>query len=251
MSTAPLIRGLDLLERLIDVEDPRLLREHAADLGIPVSSAHRLFNSLLKGGLLRRAQRGSYLPGPRLIALIQLLDMHQVMGQLARPLLRKLSRSLDCTAHLGILESQMVTYLVKEKTDSEVFSREGAQLEAYCSAIGKVLLASLPSEALDAYLMEGRFVALTPHTKVDPKAIGSEVEVVQSQGYALDIEEICEGLRCLAVPVRGVRGRVCAAISVSRYGWDLGDKEIERTLGELHACAAELGALLGAESSPT
>lgn len=253
MSTASLVRIVDLLERLIDTRQSRLLREHAADIGLPLSTAHRLFNSIEEAGLVSRERRGAYLPGPRLLALAQRLDFHYAMAQLARPILRDLARTLRCTTHLGVLDaSNMVTYLVKEAgAGPEVFSREGMQLEGYCSAVGKVLLSHLPSEALDSYLNDGAFVALTPHTKTEPAAIRTELEAVHAQDYALDVEEITEGLICAAVPVLGASG-VCAAISASRHKWDFAAEPLEEALVHLRGAAATLGETLGAprQSAP-
>jgi len=251
MSTASLARLVDLLERLIDAREPRLLRDHATALGLPLSTAHRLFNSLEQVDLVVRERRGSYLPGPRLLALAQRLDVHFAMAQLARPVLRDVSQELRCTTHLGVLDAHfMVTYLVKDASGaaSDVFSREGMQLEGYCSAVGKVLLANLPVESLDAYLTDGAFVALTPKTKTDPAEIRGELDVVRGAAYALDQEEVTEGLICAAVPVYGPVG-VCAAISASRPKWDLAVEPLDHVLARLNAAASTLSAALGAPVS--
>lgn len=90
------------------------------------------------------------------------------------------------------------------------------QLEAYCSGNGKILLANLPERDREAYLASGPFPALTKSTITDPALLRRELKTIASQGYALDAEEIVEGLACVAVPIRKSDGSTPAAISISR-----------------------------------
>jgi IclR family acetate operon transcriptional repressor len=110
----------------------------------------------------------------------------------------------------------MVTYLIKEApARAQMFTREAMQLEAYCSAIGKVLLARLPEADREAYLRQDGFVALTSCTIVAPDALRLHLAEVAAQGFALDAEEIATGLYCIAVPVAGLDGLPAMAISVA------------------------------------
>ena len=90
------------------------------------------------------------------------------------------------------------------------------QLEAYCSAIGKVLFAHLPEAERERYLAGGPFVPLTARTIVDPARLRGELDAIRICGFAIDDEEIAPGLRCMAVPLRNSDGAVQAAISVSQ-----------------------------------
>lgn len=111
----------------------------------------------------------------------------------------------------------MVTYRIKTGEGAgSLFTQVGLQLEAYCSGIGKVLLAHLPEAQRRAYLAEGPFVALTSRTITDPAMLAQELERVREQGYAIDDGEIIDGLVCTAVPIHAPDGQVHAAISVSR-----------------------------------
>jgi DNA-binding IclR family transcriptional regulator len=121
------------------------------------------------------------------------------------------------TAHLGVLDGDMVTYLIKESASQvDLFTRENMQLEAYCSAIGKILLAHLTAPALAAYLAAGPFVRLTPNTVIDPAEIQGHLEMVRQTDIAIDNQEVAEDLVCLAVPTRSSTGQVIAAISCSQ-----------------------------------
>ncbi|WP_235537515.1 IclR family transcriptional regulator [Sphingomonas sp. Root1294] len=108
----------------------------------------------------------------------------------------------------------MMTYLLKEGDPAgTAISGPDMQLEAYCSGLGKVLLAHLSKEELDAYLATAPFVALTPSTIISSGALRAELALTRERGYALDQGEMFDGFICIAVPVR-IGGRVVAAISL-------------------------------------
>jgi DNA-binding IclR family transcriptional regulator len=143
-------------------------------------------------------------------------DPMAILVDAARPLLRRLARETRATAHLGVFENDMISYVVKEHGGgARLFTREGGQLEAYCSAIGKVLLAHLPDEEREAYLASGPFVALTSRTITDPAVIRETLSQVRSRGFAIDDREIADDLSCVAVPIEGPSGDVMAALSIS------------------------------------
>jgi DNA-binding IclR family transcriptional regulator len=248
MTRSSLTELIALTERLIDrnaTGPVGTVRDHAAALGLPLSTAHRHVAALVEAGMVQRTARGRYGPGPRLLALLGRTQWQDTLIDLARPVLADLAESLQCTAHLGILDNQMVSYLAKSG-DAAVISREGMQLEAYCSALGKVLLSGLDQTALGAYLSDDEFVALTPHTKVSPALIAAELVEVRAAGFALDRQEICEGLYCLAVPVFAAAGRMVAAISISRFDALFDGPDQSRIVGEVRLCVDALSRKLGA-----
>jgi IclR family acetate operon transcriptional repressor len=210
-------RNLDLLEAVITDGGASSVAAIARRTGIPVASAHRHVAALVSSGFLSPAGYGRHLAGPKLRALASLIDTKQLIAAASAPLLDRLAAQTRCVVQLGTFENDMVTYRLKTgRGSNSLFTRVGMQLEAYCSGIGKVLLANLPFVAREAYLDTGPFIALTPRTITDPDALRAELMRVRSQGYAVDDEEVDAGLRCLAVPVHGPDGTVLAAISASR-----------------------------------
>ncbi len=211
------MRNLDLLEAVIHDAGASSVAAIARDTGIPVASAHRHVSALVSAGFLQPAGYGRHLAGPKLRALASLVDTKQIVAAAAAPILDRLAAQTRCVVQLGTFENDMVTYRLKTGRGSgSLFTRVGMQLEAYCSGIGKVLLAYLPFIAREAYLKTGPFIPLTPRTITDPDELRTELMRVRSQGHAVDDEEVDLGLRCLAVPVYGPGGTVSAAISASR-----------------------------------
>lgn len=189
----------------------------ARETQIPVPSAHRHITALVSSGYLVPAGYGRHLPGARLLKLGGFLDSKLMMANTARPILDRLAKRMRCVTQLGVFENDMVTYLVKSGSSAgDLFTKVGMQLEAYCSGIGKVLLAHLPEDMLTEYLRSGPFIALTERTITDPQQLGMELRKVAGQGHAIDNEEVVTGLQCIAVPVRDQDGTVIAAISASR-----------------------------------
>jgi len=244
MSTPALLRMMDLMERIFDPNDSRILREHAEELGMPLSSTYRMFNSLEKAGFVHRVRRGVYVPGARLYMLASRLTFRDTIARLAKPMLAEIADIFDCTSHMAVLDDNMATYLLKEGRDERVYSRVGMQLEAYYTGVGKVLLASLPDVARRSYLAEGEFVALTSRTKITNQAIDEDLENVSRNGYAIDLEEGCEGMICVAVPVLGAANETVAAISACRYDWILGETQLNSVLLELRRRAKKLNTMI-------
>ncbi len=208
-------RALALLAALLADNGERPLSAVAGELGLPLSTAHRLAAALVRHGLLIRVGQGRYAASTGLNQLGAAGRSHALLARVARPALRRLARTTGLVVHLGVMRGDMVTYLVKEPIDFPLFTREGMELEAYCSGIGKLLLAYLPGEVLDQYLANGPFVALTPATIIVPEAIRDHLVQVRKQDFATDAEEVVEGLGCTAVPIRDVGGEVIAALSAS------------------------------------
>jgi DNA-binding IclR family transcriptional regulator len=158
-----------------------------------------------------------------------------------RPLLIALSARLNMTIHLGMLENDMVYYLSKVATPTSfvTHTRSGALLEAYCSGLGKVLLAALQEEELESFIMEGELVALTPHTITDRGVLRQELERVRRQGFAVDDCEARIDTRCVAVPVRDPNGKVVAAISATGNAQLVRADQIAFIRGELLLTACQ------------
>jgi IclR family transcriptional regulator, acetate operon repressor len=237
-------KTLDILEALAALERASMpqIQERC---GLPMTTTHRIIQSLLRRGFLLRSSRGDYRLGSAVLALGARVSEREIIAAVARPLLQRLAKSTRSHAHLGIWEDGMVTYVVKQPFGrSRIHSAEGMQLEAYCSAIGKVLLAGLRDGDLDCYLSEGEFVTLTTKTLVDPGIIRAEIDIVRARGWSTDDEEISPGLRCVSVPVLDQEGRFVAAISVSSVSTGAAETDVTSFLPLLNEAAQAIGARL-------
>jgi IclR family transcriptional regulator, acetate operon repressor len=210
-------RTLSMLEAVIADGGHGSVSGLARQIGMPIATAHRQVTTLVAEGYLTLSGGGQHVAGPRLLGLLHRLDEKQIVANIAAPALHQLAGQVRSVVQLGTFENDMVTYRIKTgRGASDLFTKVGMQLEAYCSGIGKVLLANLPMHEREAYLAGGPFVALTERTIVEPDRLREELDAVFERGYAIDDEEIAPGLRCMAVPLRNSAGTVVAAISVSQ-----------------------------------
>ena len=215
-------------------------------LGLPQSTLFRYLDGLCACGLLVKLSRGRYKPSPTLLHYTELWSSNSVLAELAQPILADLADAFSTTVHLGILEEDMVTYLFKfSSSTDEIFTQEGGQLEAYCSGIGKVLLAALPEEELLDYLSTGPFPRLTPRTLTEPRLIHNEISRTARRGYAIDAGEVAETLYCIAAPVKDRFGQVIAAISVSSLVPAIPQRGPKKQIKAIREAADEISMRLG------
>ncbi len=214
--THSLEKAFTLLTAVAESRGKQSLSVLAERVNLPLSTAHRLVSTLEGLGLVVREKKGHYFIGPVVTDLMRNISPHDVMARVSRPFLRDLAKRFRMTVHLAVYEGEMVTYLAKEIGGrNTVKTTEGSQLEAYCSGVGKVLLAHLPERERERYLSEGPFVRLTDNTITDPAALRDELHRIIRRGYAIDDGEILETLKCVAVPLKNQHGRTCAALSIS------------------------------------
>ena len=180
---------------------------------LPEASGYRLIQTLLEIGAVIRDNRGRYGPGMLLVTLSKYVAYEKLLQEYAGTILEGLAEDLSLVAHMGVWDDGMVTYVVKAgKEGLQVQTNVGIQLEAYCTGLGKVLLAGLPNRELDRFLLDGDLIPLTPNTIVDPTAFRSEIEKIRKQGWGMDNCEMDSDLRCLAVPIKDAGGNVVAAM---------------------------------------
>lgn len=239
-----------MLEAVIVDSGCRSIAAIARDMGIPVSTAHRQVKTLAQEGYLTPVPGGRYAGGRRLLDLLHLIDDKQLVTSAAAPLLDRLAAELNCIVQLGTLENEMVTYRLKTgRGADDLFTRIGMQLEAYCSGMGKVLLAHLPRLEREAYLAGGPFVALTSRTIVAPDALHAELTRVRERGYAIDDGEVADDIFCVAVPIVRPDGSVVAALSASQSRSE-GKMTDHAALGErLSTAARRIAAMTGSHAS--
>lgn len=246
--TRSLGRALTLLSLIATDRGKTSFSTLTKELGLPTSTAHRLAAELLKHGLISRIGRGKYDLGVAAMGFARGREFNDILAEAARPILRQVSKETGLTAHLGVFEEGMVTYLVKSNgasLDQAHFTREGMQLEAYCSGVGKVLLASLSELDLDEYLSAEDFVSATPRTVTNSCALRQELARVRQKGMAIDDREIAEDMMCVAVPLHDGSGRTIAALSLSMAWSDQAAAQIPALSLKLTHAASRVGRNLG------
>jgi IclR family pca regulon transcriptional regulator len=163
------------------------------------------------------------------------------------PCVNSVSRALNESCSLAVLQEDEILYVVRSATSRimSVSLNTGSRLPAYCTSLGRVMLAHLAPADLDVYLQRTTLKAYTERTVVSERGVRDILDGVRANGYALVDEELEIGLRSLAVPVRGASGEVLAALNVSVQSGRVGAAQmIESFLPVLRQGASELSILL-------
>lgn len=192
--------------------------EVAAAIGIPRSSAHALLSSLVETGLLQCRGRGRYRIGWRVVEMNQTLQGTVDVRSTASPIIQALSEKYGETVHLAVMERYRVLYVDKVVGNHVINvagARVGAQLEAHCSAVGKVLLAYCDPAEIERHVTKAPLRRLTPSTITNPAALAQELRHVRSAGCALDAGEAVQEVHCVAAPIRDEMSVVVAAVSMT------------------------------------
>ncbi len=191
--------------------------EISDSLALPKSSAHSLLRTMEGRGYLSIDDERRYRLGSRIWELAQAFHEVDDLRTLMKPLMDEVVERTGETVQLATLDGVSAVYLALSESPHpmKLTSRAGARLPAYTSAIGKSLLAALDPEEASRRLDGAELTRLTDHTIVSVPALLEELERTRERGYAVDDEEFAIGLRCIAVPIRDLDGKVVAAISVS------------------------------------
>lgn len=235
---------LDILEYLADAGRPVGASEVARAVGFHVSTTHRLLRTLAARGYVdQHAARRSFVLGPQLHALGSAYAGAGLV-QIARPEIEALRDALGETIHLSIYRNGEVIEVASAGGLQPVSVSLGAGRRdpANCTALGKVLLASLDANALAAFFARGPLERRTPRSLTRKSDLLKAINAVRDQGYGTDEEEFAAEISCIGVPVRDQARRVVAALSIampkSRYRRD-------RLAGWVKALAAAAGRIGG------
>jgi IclR family transcriptional regulator, pca regulon regulatory protein len=208
-------RGLAVITSFSRDHPSQTLSEVAAATGVSRATARRFLHTLLELGYVGRNGSRFFLR-PRVLRLGYAYLSSQSIWEHAQDHIRKLADEVHDFCGAGILDETEVVYVLRVSPRRFMTTNiaVGTRLPAYCTSIGRVLLAELPPEALDAYFKSARFPRLTERTIVDPKQLRATLREVKQQGWALDDQEWELGVRSIAAPVFDVNGTAAGAISV-------------------------------------
>lgn len=186
-----------------------------ARCGLPRSTTHRTAEKMIKLGWLDKP-KDRYRIGNRLFEVSGLAPIRHELREAVLPFLQDLHHATRTTVQLGVLDGTQV--LVVEKITGHrpmpMLSQVGGTIPAYCSGLGRAILAYSDPATVDAVLAAG-MPARTPRTLTTPVAVLRELTAIPDQGWAVDREEGNIGVSCVAAPVFGPLGDVVAALSVT------------------------------------
>ncbi len=226
-------KALDVLDAVAGFGRPVRFSDLLATSTYPKATLYRFLQTLTHQGMLAYDEdRGTYAPGLRLVRLAHAAWSTSSLAPIAKPYLDELSRETGETIHLAQMDMGQVIYVDKRNAAKpvEMFSSAGKVGPAYCTGVGKAMLAFLDAPALEAALARQSFHRFTPETLDSPDKLKRELDAIRSRGHAFDREEHEPGIICCAVPILSRTGRAIGALSVT-------STTARTTLGALEAQA--------------
>lgn len=242
-------RAIEILDLLAEQGGQMGVIELAARLEASQSTIHRIISTLVAVGYVTQSpQTGKYELGLRVLTLGGAVLNQMEIRKQAMPVLGRLAAETQGNANLAVLDEGAVLYVgrVDGPKSGRMYTPLGRRAPAHATALGKALLAFLPEAEAAAILERTRpLKQCTPHTITDPALLAADLERTRARGYAADLEEFIQGVRCVAVPIRGREGAVVAALSVSAPVFQLREDDLERTGALLQDAAYEISGRLG------
>jgi IclR family pca regulon transcriptional regulator len=209
-------RGLAVI-RAFDAAHPELtLSEVAAATNVTRAAARRFLLTLAELGYVRSDGRLFSLT-PKVLELGYAYLSSLSLPDVAEPHLETLAAEVNESSSISVLDRDDVVYVARVPVSRimTVTISVGTRFPAYATSMGRVLLAGLPDEQLDAYLARVRLQRLTSRTVSSVASLRAELARVKAQGWSIVNQELEEGLRAVAAPIRDRRDRVIAAVNIS------------------------------------
>lgn len=236
-----LARGLKIIE-LLAQEGELAVSDVARQLGINRTSSHRYLATLKEEGYTRQSKDSRYRLTYKVFELGQRIVERYSIREEAWPFMQELLNEYNETVDFACLDAGDVIYLDKAES-SEVMRIDtpmGSRGPAYCTALGKAILAFLPQEDFDDYIEQTTLEAFTQNTITDKAKLIEELAHVKKAGLAVDNEEFSIGLRSVGAPILDVRGHARFAISVSGVASRMPADRLERIKSSVQAVCEEL-----------
>ena len=239
------VRALRVLEALGGTPSGMGISEISAATAMPVGTVHRMLGTLVRHGYAVQD------PSTRRYALSHKLwnvaaAAHNELGARARPYLTRLMEITQETANLAVFDRDRATYVeqVSPPRTLLISIRPGTHAPLHASGSGKILLAYQPAELAETLLRREPLPMLTPHTTTDPDDVLSQLRAAREQGYAQDLDEREEGVRCVAAPVLALDGSAVAAVSISGPAQRLTDERVRAAIPRVKGICANLSKAL-------
>ncbi len=223
-----LARGLAVVRAFSDQRRTLTIAQISQKTGIPRAAVRRCLHTLKQLGYAD-SEMNNFSLRPKILTLGYSYLSSTPLTVSAQPCLNNITRTLNESCSLAVLDDNEVLYVSRSAT-SRVMSvalNTGSRLPAYCTSLGRVMLAHMPEPELKAYFEKVKLRAFTDRTVISQKRLREILAGVREQGYALIDEELEIGLRSIAVPVRGASGNVLAALNVGAQATRVSKRQME------------------------
>ena len=251
MTIQAIDRAIDIIS-LFSISRPRLgITDISKCLGLNKTTVHGLVRTLTNRGFLRQdPETSKYCLGMKIYELGITLAGSMKINQVGLQQARRLTESTGLTTGLAIWDegTLMSTLRLLPQFQRVESYQLVPRIPAYCTSLGKAILAWMSREELDTYLKHTRLVSYTPNTITDKGRLRQDLKLTRQRGYSLDRQEFVTGIACMGAPIFDQNKRAVAAISISGTSDQVlhnKKKRLEQMQGELIRTAKEISRNMG------
>lgn len=242
-----LARGLVVIQAFTQQSPQMTISQLSVKTGLSRAAVRRCLYTLTKLGFAGAEDGTRYSLRPRMLTLSHSYTTSNTLSSAAQPILERMSAALHESFSVATLDGEDIVYIARTSV-SRVMAVDlhiGSRLPAYCTSMGRVLLAWLPTDQLEQYLSRVNLVPYTTRTVNSIEKLRLILRNIRRNGYALCDQEYEVGLRSLAVPVYSPSGRVVATINLSGNAHRMTVLDMQtRYLPHLRNAANELSVFL-------
>ena len=244
---ASLARGLTVLQAFSQIKRPATVSLLSARTGFSRAAVRRCLYTLTCLGFAATDDSQRFVLLPRVLALGYGYLSSMPFAQAAQPVLNRLGGMLRESCSVSVLDHDDIVYIARASI-TRIMSVDlsiGSRLPAFCTSMGRVLLANLPADELEKYFLRVQFRSHTERTVTSVSKLKQLLRTVRRTGYAIVDQELEEGLRSIAVPIKNPAGKVVAALNAGTQAQRVSTVELQsKFLPNLLAASEEIGMLL-------
>jgi IclR family pca regulon transcriptional regulator len=242
-----LARGLIVIQAFTQQSPQMTISQLSVKTGLSRAAVRRCLYTLTKLGFAGAEDGSRYSLRPRMLTLSHTYTTSNTLSTAAQPILERMSAALRESFSVATLDGEDIVYIARTQVNRvmAVDLHIGSRLPAYCTSMGRILLAYLPTEQLEQYLAKVNLIPHTSRTITSVEKLRLALRTIRRNGYALCDQEYEVGLRSLAVPVYSSSGRVVATLNLSGNAPRISVLEMQsRYLTHLRNAASELSVFL-------
>ncbi len=242
-----LARGLAVIQAFSQRRHHLTISQVSTTTGLSRAAVRRCLYTLAKLGFAGSDDNRHFFLRPRILALGHSYISSMPLATAAQPVLEHISHLLHESCSIATLDGVDIIYIARANV-TRIMSIDlgvGSRLPAFCTSMGRAILASLPPDELEAILARVQFKRFTERTIVSPARLTQVLKQARKDGYSIIDQELEHGLRSMAVPIQNPSGKVVAALNIGAHAQRVSIQEMQtKFLPHLRAAAQELCLLL-------
>ena len=241
---------IKILDYLSDVKRDVGITELSLELNLPKSTVHRILKSLSRYSIVEKENDTSrYRIGLRLLkysnSLLKSFDLRQIV----KPILKKVCNETKETTFLTIWRNNQGICIdsisSSRSTNTHLFVEIGREMPFHCTASSEVLLANQPIEDIKRIINKKQLLRYTPNTITEPNKLIIHLLDIKNKGFAICDEELEEGIKAIAAPIKNINGKTIASITITGLAKRMSSNNSERFVKILANSAQEISKRLG------